>query len=90
MKGFIEIHLDKNTRLININMISSVQAEQLEGTNVRSAIHTLNERCIYCDESYNDIKQKIEQAQPFPFDPWNLTTAWDQHWMHPNTDGDGS
>ncbi|MCO7177039.1 hypothetical protein ACFP7A_01330 [Sporolactobacillus kofuensis] len=89
MKGFIEIHLDKQTRLININQICSVRADELEETDTQSTVHTFDQRCIYCSESYDEIKQKIEEAQRQTIVKYDQL-PWEQDLMHPNAEGSKS
>jgi hypothetical protein len=67
MKGFIEVHLSRKPRLINVYHIMDVFPTTMEGmarikTSVDMSDHG-NSYCVYCDESYDEIKQKIEEAQ---------------------------
>jgi hypothetical protein len=51
--------------MINVNQIAIFQPDALEGTNVKSTVdvNTNGTFCVYCDESYDEIKRKIEEAQ---------------------------
>ena len=70
MKGFIEVHCDKNPMLININRISGVQ-DNVYFNNHHECSIFLNDRalcedysmaCITLDESYDEVVRKIEEA----------------------------
>ena len=70
MKGFIEVHCDKLPILINIDRISGVQdnvycRNQHECTICLESSILCNDRpeCLITpDESYDEIKRRIEEA----------------------------
>lgn len=82
MKGFIEIHCGKRKRLVNI-----CQIETVEGDHEVTEIGVYSGSFIPCDESYDEIKRKIEEAQGLSW--WQLGT-WPEPMpmIHPNTEGD--
>lgn len=70
MKSFIEVHCDKLPILINIDRISGVQDNVYARNHHESSIF-LNDSalcedesmdCITPDESYDEIKRRIEEA----------------------------
>ncbi len=70
MKGFIEVHCDKNPMLINIDRISGVRDDVYFKNHHECSIF-LNDSalyedesmdCIIPDESYDEIKRRIEEA----------------------------
>ena len=70
MKGFIEVHCDKNPMLINIDRISGVRDDVYFKNHHECSIF-LNDSalcedesmdCITLDESYDEIKRRIEEA----------------------------
>lgn len=70
MKGFIEVHCDKLPILINIDRISGVQ-DNVYCRNHHECSIFLNDSafcedesmdCITPDESYDEVKKKIEEA----------------------------
>ena len=70
MKGFIEVHCDKLPMLINIDRISGVQDDVYFKNHHECSIF-LNDNalcedesmdCIVPDESYDEIKRRIEEA----------------------------
>jgi hypothetical protein len=65
MKGFIEVSIDGRKRMINVNQIACFETDELDGTKVKGSIYVNGDGtfCIYCDESYDDIKRMIEEAQ---------------------------
>jgi hypothetical protein len=89
MRGFIETLYNGHLRLLNINHIVSVVNNDLGDD--KAIVYTdendnHEDHCYLCDETYDEIKRKIEQAQPIY--PWNLTSAVNFPLMHPNTEGD--
>jgi hypothetical protein len=65
MKGFIEVSIDGRKRMINLYQIACFESDTLDGTKVKGSIYVNGDGtfCIYCDESYDEIKWKIEEAQ---------------------------
>lgn len=70
MKGFIEVHCDKKPLLINIDRISGVQ-DNVYFKNHHECSIFLNDSalcedesmdCIVPDETYDEVKRKIEEA----------------------------
>ena len=70
MKGFIEVHCDKLPMLINIDRISGV-GDDVYFNNHHECSIFLNDSalcedesmdCIVPDESYDEIKRRIEEA----------------------------
>ena len=70
MKGFIEVHCDKLPMLINIDRISGVRDDVYFRNHYECSIF-LNDSalcedesmdCIVPDESYDEIKRRIEEA----------------------------
>ena len=70
MKGFIEVHCDRLPILINIDRISGVQ-DNVYARNRHECSIFLNDSalcedesmdCIILDESYDEIKRRIEEA----------------------------
>lgn len=70
MKGFIEVHCNKLPILININRISGVQ-DNVYCRNHHECSIFLNDsalcedesmECITPEESYDEIKRRIEEA----------------------------
>lgn len=70
MKVFIEVHCDKNPMLINIDRISGVRDDVYFKNHHECSIF-LNDGalcedesmdCITPDESYDEIKRRIEEA----------------------------
>ena len=70
MKDFIEVHCDKLPMLINIDRISGVQ-DNVYCRNRHECSISLNDSvlcedesmdCITPDESYDEVKRKIEEA----------------------------
>ena len=70
MKGFIEVHCDKLPILINIDRISGVRDDVYFKNHHECSIF-LNDSalcedesmdCITLDESYDEIKRRIEEA----------------------------
>ena len=70
MKGFIEVHCDKKPILINIDRISGVQ-DNVYFKNHHECSIFLNDSalcedesmdCIIPDESYDEVKRRIEEA----------------------------
>ena len=70
MKGFIEVHHNKNPMLINIDRISGVQ-DNVYARNRHECSIFLNDSalcedesmdCITLDESYDEVVRKIEEA----------------------------
>ena len=70
MKGFIEVHCNKLPMLINIVRISGVQ-DNVYARNHHECSIFLNDSalcedesmdCIIPDESYDEIKRRIEEA----------------------------
>lgn len=70
MKGFIEVHCGKNPMLINIDRISGVQDNVYFKNHHECSIFLNNSAlcedesmdCIIPDESYDEVKKKIEEA----------------------------
>ena len=70
MRGFIEVHCDKLPRLINIDRISGVRDDVYFSNHHECSIF-LNDSAlcedesmdfIIPDESYDEVKRKIEEA----------------------------
>ena len=70
MKGFIEVHCEKNPMLINIDRISGVQ-DNVYFNNHHECSIFLNDSalcedesmdCIIPEEPYDEVKRMIEEA----------------------------
>jgi hypothetical protein len=62
MKGFIETTLSGRAWLVNVNKTVSVTKNSDSEKAVIYTEEAVN-NCYTCDESYDEIKQKIEEAQ---------------------------
>lgn len=65
MKGFIETRYNGRSRLINVNHIVTVIENSYEDKTVIYTDENDNhdDHCYACDETYDDIKRMIEEAQ---------------------------